>query len=224
MIPGIVAAQLLNVIAATEDASLLSMDFVAGLYTVGGATVSIATILDHPEWITANGLEIRFAHESSVGDGIAQLEGLALDVMLAADWTAVLEFEIINVSPSGEVLITVSSAGPTWADIVYFSISGGTLFATEDNNSSTKRSYVAGAPALGTHRIAFTRTDAKLHSSIDGAAVVFDAGELASPGFVAAFATFGGFEGDFIGNELNIRSLTVYPVQDDAALPGLSAI
>ena len=225
MMPGIVAAQ---AIAASigAAASIAALDFVAGTYVVNGSTVAAADIIDHPEWITGSGIEVRTANESTEGDGIVHFIGDVLDLLLTLDWTIVAEYQELAADGATRILVMQDGA-ITFADFLMIERenSGNGLGITVDDfddGGSIYRAVNDGAPrAEGIHRIAFTRTSAHLASSVDGDAVVEDA--TASAGVVAINATIGAGDGEFLFNDLNFRSITIYPAGANSQLPALSA-
>jgi hypothetical protein len=225
MIPGVVASQGIAASGggSVPEGALVHLDFINGLYFVEGTDPpAVGDVLDHPEWIGAGGLELRFANETTIGTGIAHVLGDALTTLLTANWTAVIEFETLA-DDGSEHVFSVQSAAPLWEDAMWARADNSSFIGVfETNGGITSREInAAGLVSAGVHRIAITRTDAKLAVSVNGATATVDS--TSSPSFVPETATFGSYHGDWLSNEVNIRSLTVYAPRADADLPSLSA-
>lgn len=226
MIPGIVASQL-AAIPEFAGTALVSLDFINGIY-FDGATVTAADVVDHPEWITASGLEASYDNESSVGDAVPHFIGNALTALLAANWTLVLEYEELFAANVTAIFTMLNADTNTWSKafrVERLGIGDDLCVAVSDDDSSVFRQVSDISDliphGIGIHRIAVTRTDAKIAFSVDGGAVHSTA--TASSALGAINATIGAEDGAFLSNATNLRALTLYAPQADVNLPALSA-
>lgn len=223
MIAGIVAAQALGaggVAAFVPAGALIHLDFVNGQYWDGGLAFA-ADVINHPALVTpGTGLELRFADETNPGDAVTDIIGNALTALLTADWTVVIEWEQIA-SDQDPMLLELDNS-PADGNTIIVGRDGGFPLVEDAMPGPGGRDASPGTDTpVGIHRIAVTRTDARLATSIDGDTVTFDSSALS--GITLATAALGGQSGGFLFGETNIRSLTLYAPQADAALPALSA-
>jgi hypothetical protein len=201
--------------------AILALDFVNGRYWTGGSVeAAAADVINHPDLVTANGLELRFADESTAGDVVTDIIGDALAILLMLDWTLVIEYERLD-DTSQPLLLEMDDDPPSGHTLMIYTGSG-FLTAADATPSDFGRIISADdqSPA-GIHRVAVTRTDSHLAISVDGSAAKSPDETLS--GLAVERAALGGEPGDFLFDECNIRSLTVYPAQIDSALPELSA-
>jgi hypothetical protein len=85
---GVVAQQRSSIGAG--DADILGLiDFINESYTVNGSTVTLASIVDKPERLTVDGLEIT----DEAADGPVEIIGDLLTELQSYDWTVVIEYE-----------------------------------------------------------------------------------------------------------------------------------
>ncbi|WP_292298423.1 hypothetical protein [Mesorhizobium sp.] len=216
MMPG-VAAQPLGRRSPVPTGDLASANFVSGVYSVGGSSVTAADIVDQPGAITANGLEVPDS------DTPINMLGDFLATLTPGDWTIRIKYEQIS---GRSVLFVVADtndlSGDTFVGLERGS--GAPAYPNAyDNNPLNGRSIVdfASPLAFGIHCIALTRQNGKLAMSVNGGAVVSDSStSFAVSGL--AYGAFGGFPGDFTANACNIRSFDVYTAKDDSQLPTLS--
>lgn len=225
MIPGIVAAQSGGAGGGgIPDGALVHLDFINGVY-YDGAVATAADVIGEPQYITSSGLDLSYDNESSAGEALVHLIGDALAAVLTLDWTIVLEYQEFynNGQTNIFVLANGSVATEDEAVLIYRGNAGDGLEAIILDRNDALASRTLGdltAHGIGTHRIAVTRTDSRMAISVNGGAVVTNETDLATVEVVNA--TFGGTDGDFLSNDFNLRSFTVYAAQDDSALPGLS--
>lgn len=224
MIPGIVAAQLAGgggVPAWVPAEADIHLDFVNGLYWVGGE-VTAADVIDHPDWITGNGLEIIYGHETTAGTGVAHYIGDVLAALLTLDWTIVLEYE--EFYDAGQTKPLVMTDGPfgSFSDELTIERESDTELSVQDVDGATIR-YVKllNAYEIGVHRIAVTRRDVKLSISADGEATQSEI--TSNAGVTLDRAAIGSSDGEFLYNDFYLRSFTLYAPKADADLPGLTA-
>lgn len=236
MIQGVIASQIEPAESGfvIPAGSLLFLDFLNGHYAVGETVTTAAAVVDAPAKIVpGSGLEILLATETTEGSGVANIIGAALAIVLAADWTAVIDFDV-PADTSGLINI-LTLARSDWPDTIDFghtveitrAASGGFNnqgMVREEVDSGYTRSIGDGvARTEGHHKIATTRTPSRVAISVDGDAVVNDETDETAA-INADSATFGGFTLAFLDNEVTIRSLTLFAAQADGALPGLSAL
>jgi hypothetical protein len=225
MIPGIVACQATGAGAVIPEGALVHLDFINGVY-FDGAVVTAADVVDHPEWITANGLELSYDNETTDGAGIGHLIGNVLTQLITLNWTVVIEYQELYSSGTTNILTMANGTVATEDEAlqIYRGNSGDGLqcFILDRDDGFNVRSRGDGAShGAGIHRIAVTRTDSRLAISVDGGAVATEETDLATVEVINA--TIGGTDGDFLANDFNFRQLTVYAPRDDADLPSLSA-
>jgi hypothetical protein len=197
-------------------ASLASIDFVNGAYSVAGVPVTAADIIDQPGLVDpGNGLMIPDQ------DSAVAMIGDLLALVLTANWTIVVEWE--HYDNTGNVYPLVVSGAGDDNSIVLRRYAFSYAMDAQDFAGPNFREATDGEQVLeGVHRVAITRTDAKLAFSIDGRAVVSDTSSsfsLSPTGAVLGDYGGGGIMQDFA---MAIRSLRVLAPQADGALPGLS--
>lgn len=239
MIPGIVAAQMLGGGGSppTYPGALLALDFVNAVYLVGGVAVALGDAVDKPSFVTNNGLELRFANETTQGTGMPQLIGSALAVIVPnPSLTFVLTWEEINASTGSTIQFVAADGGGDpgfpWENWIFMG-NGSTdvlfTYCIAQNDLDTERdinAYSYGGIPPGIHRAAFTRTTAKYVLALDGNAAQTGTSDPGGtqPAMALTNVSFGGWPGDWLNNEANIRSLIVYAPAADVDLPGLSAL
>lgn len=103
MMPGTAAEQLLFTQAGGGSALVASIDFANDVYTVNGSTVVLSDIIDQPSRRSASGLSCKRTAVQGGGGSAAVVRaiGVLLDVLLAADWTIVFEYETTTDYTSG---------------------------------------------------------------------------------------------------------------------------
>jgi hypothetical protein len=229
MIPGIVAAQLAGgegVPGWVPAGANIHLDFINGLYWVS-AEVTAADVIDHPDWITGNGLEIIYAHETTPGTGVAHYIGAVLAALVTLDWTIVIEYEEFYDGGQTKPLVMTDDAFGAYLDelsIVRESGGGGTISVLDyDDDTSTNRYRpLLSSYSIGTHRIAVTRRNVKLSISADGEAT--QSNVTSNAGVVLDRAAIGSSDGEYLYNDFYLRSFTVYDTPKlDADLPALTA-
>ena len=219
MIGGVVAASGSGSGGSPYEDSLLVMDFILGEYWVGSTEVAASTVIDNPSYITASGLQLVDTHPAPT-----HIIGAALSVVLGMEWTIVMEWLDIYASditaPFSAAANQIASTDDFWTE------STSTTFDAYDApapgaDREASRTGLTAAPVI--RRAAITRTSSKLAVSVNGSSVTSDTTASESVGFTDA--AFGGrpYE-SFVRLDVNIRRFIVYPVQSDAALPGLSTV
>lgn len=217
----IAAAGLLEAPASGGGATTV-IDFVAGTYTIDGASYTAADIVSDTSTIGASGLH--------AGDGgPISIIGDLLTALTALDWTLLLEYEelyaravtyVLELGDGGtqELAVLRDDVVSTFLSINAFESSDPSGYRQDRDPASGD-----GPFGIGVHRIALTRTATKFVLSADGRPIVSD---TSVPGTIApTLAGFGGMPGagGWFGNDCYIRRLTIYPPKDDADLPSLSA-
>ena len=237
MIPGIVAAQMPAAGGGGGGGypgAILAFDFVNGLYFVNEVAVAVADVIDKPGFVTGGVLALRFANETTQGSGVPDIIGDAIaaitpnpEVTFIVDWVETnsnfqsIVFCLGDSSTSG----TPSYLNTFEIDRANTGNGGGVYpFDAKSGFGSLRDIFdTGGTRPAGRHRIAVTRTDAKLIMSIDGEATV-DSGSGPQASLACDRAGFGSAVGDYLWNEIDIRLFLVYPPADDADLPTLSAL
>lgn len=227
MIPGIVA--LLAIIE--DDAAQLSvseavavLDFVNGSYSYQGAPLSAAAVIDNTGRITASGLQIL----DNQSDGTADIIGSVRDFLLLAEWTLVVEFNLLTTSGKTQLINLRSEDNANYmlveyqqTDFLYiYELGGGSAGGFRELNP-TDETF-----GTGVHKIAWTRSADAFEYSLDGRAVR-QSSEFSSDATADLTpldrVTLGG-EANFSSfNECYIRKITVYPPQARNTLALLSA-
>ncbi|RWB09011.1 MAG: hypothetical protein EOQ39_03685 [Mesorhizobium sp.] len=211
MMLGILAAA--NRRRSTGPAPLASANFVTGTFSVGGVTVTAAEIVDHPELITGNGLEM-----IEPADAV-NIVGDFLTVLLTANWTIVLEWN--HLDAASEICpLALTGAGDD-NTVQIRRLDGSRHLFVEDFAGAGYRGVVDSfAFGDGVHKIALTRTNSKLVFSADGRAVV--TGDIEDFALSPTAAAFGGYPGWTLLPTTYIRSLKIYAPQNNSLLRALS--
>jgi hypothetical protein len=201
------------------DGALAIADFVNGTYLTTMATLTAADVVSAPGQITSGvGLFI-------AATDVVELIGDLATLLFSGDWTMVLEWAssgctAIHMSDAADndpnFLVTDGNAGSDWA------------LGAQDRSggSGSVRFVVDYLPSRSPPAIAaVTRTDSKIAASFNGRAVVSTS--TSSTGFSAGVnhIVLGGNSTAPNGlyGDMTVKKIVIYPAQDDAALPGLSA-
>lgn len=218
MIPGIVAASGSGASGggSSYPDALAVADFLLGEYFVNGNQVTAADIIDRPDLIDANGLNLDWdvagAFATVLGDFLAALALPELTIVTETTEDGSGNMDVVNVFST------------TTTSVLQIFTNGSMGNASEDTvpGLGGGRFAQASAPARpALRRIAITRTAGTLSISVNGGAVVADA----TPNTAATYnaARLGASESDtFPTLNGHIRRIIIYPVQSDAALPALS--
>ncbi|TPI13881.1 hypothetical protein [Mesorhizobium sp. B4-1-1] len=190
-----------------------SLDFLNEVYTKNGSPVSLADIIDKPERVGANGLEIL----DNDADGSVSIIGDLLADLITAAWTVVIEFEKVAIDTLAELLLVADiDLNHSIAVDVYTSMQGydsGFIIRTVDND---------GEYRSGVHKVAFTRTDNLVGISTDGGAADADTTPNTTLNPMAA-AAFGGYPApDESYDACYIRTMRLIPPVSAGGLPALS--
>ena len=226
MIYGIQAAQPDSGSSAPADdypGSLAVADFLNGIYSAGSTILTLADVVDEPQYITASGLLLDW---NDINQQPMNLIGLIRDVICDVNWTIVFEWEEIEVDGMSPFFITDTQSNGydyLWID------SGNTsvyVYDHPDPGTNREAGIVSSVQAQpGIRKIAVTRTTTNLAISLLGGAVVSDTTSSDKPSM-----TMVGLGGDttFVDDGLQlrgyIRKIIVYPAQSDTALLTLSAL
>jgi hypothetical protein len=217
MIPGVVASQQ----TAANDGpavggALLDFDFLNQVYEVNGVSVTAASFLTTTGDIGVNGLNIPLLGTPNT------ILGDAATVLLAANWTAVIEF--VSITSSGNLDLFCLAETPIVGNRDLFRCgypsSPAQWFAQDADATPLTRTAVVGTKASGLHKMAVTRTDSKLIVAVDGELSLESTTPLTLD--EVDTATFGGPAEASNGREANIHTFIVYPEQTDAVLLELS--
>jgi len=215
--PGIIASLLEPRAPFVVDDTLATADFLTPHYSVAGAAVTAADIIDQPGQVTGTGLQILADAD------VVNILGAFLAVLTAAEWTLVIEWDHGTTSSSMEPLVVTGPGNDNAVQILRQNGFSGHFLTVEDFAGSHFRGSTdsSGAIGDGIHKLALTRVDAKLVFSIDGRAIVSNTSDSFS--LAPTTAAFGGYPGDTVNDDLYIRSLRIYAAVSDATLPLLSA-
>lgn len=206
--------------AAAGDLALGSLDFVNGIYSYGGSSLTAADVIDQTGWIGSGGLEIPASQPAA-----AKLLGDFATQVLTCQWTIVAEVEITEeFSGTAAYILTAQASDPTYFIQLDYDFAEWEL-SDEDNSNSRFTFDDANAISTGIHKVAVTRTDAGLSMSVAGNAVVNDNSSsliLPSPGHAMINPYLGGGPTG-TGHTINIRSISIYDPVNDSILPTLSS-
>jgi hypothetical protein len=202
------------------DGALAIADFVNGTYLTTTATLTAADVVSAPGQISSGvGLFI------AVTD-VVELIGDLATLLFSGDFTLVIDW-FKSSSGGGCTPIHMSDVADNDPN-----------FLVTDGNVSTQRALTAQDRSGGSGTVRFvtdylptqsapaiaavTRTDGKIAASFNGRAVVSTS--TSSTGFSASInhIVLGGNTAGLYG-DMTIKKIVIYPAQDDAALPGLSA-
>lgn len=216
------AAQMLNAVVdisggEVPTGAIRHIDFVNGVYWNGTNFVAANAVVDLPDRITSNGLEVE--------DDEVNILGAFLSSLTTLDWTFVIEYEITFDAGSNSPIVITDDAGAKYIEIIRLSPGvGSDMFADESGTTQYREVNDSDVHGLGIHRVALTRTDAKLAMSVDGDAVLSDTSAMDLTVGEITKAAFGGFPGFGSDQWCTIRTFTVYSSLDDSELPALSAL
>lgn len=211
-------------VASPPPSSLGVMDFVAGTYSWNEGALTAADCIDHTAYIGADGLEIGSATNTAPVSILGEFATFLGD----CQFTIVFDVEIPTGSAS-PTLIAVEE--PVSGNIVE-------LFWRSEFEADDKSGFVSrfaddfvNATMTGIHKVALTRTDAKLCISVNGNAIgAGSTGDrddstcvLPDPSNPMTDFHLGGYAGGSVPDHIKIRSVTFYDPVTDADLPGLSA-
>lgn len=215
---------ILGVIAQSDEtvsSGLLGqLDFYNGSYQWGGSSLTAADVVDQTGWIVgSSGLEVPAAQSA----GAALLYSFMTAKLATLDFTAV--FNVETLSGSKAEIFTVANAGDAY--YVMAQVYGTSEWDVNDNDGSIDRwaQDLTNGLTVGVHKIALTRTPARLSLSVDGNAVVTDttsSPNLPWDGFPMTHFYLGGWSSETAA-AIKIRSMDLYNSVSDLALPGLSA-
>lgn len=194
-----------------------SFDFVAGTYTVNGATVLPGAIIDTPGAIDGTGLVMA---DSANVIGII---GDALTYLLTADWTMVLAWDHFLSTNSVLPFVMADGSNDNAVQVQRQNSLGSYFMNVSDFAGINFRQAADSSAAVGdnAHKIALTRTNGKIIFSVDGRSTVSDTS--ISFGISPIAAAFGGYPGDTVFDAVTIKSCVVTAPVSDGSLPTLSA-
>lgn len=201
----------------------VSLDFVNEAYEVNGSPAVIGDIIDTPGLVSpGDGLEI------PLFDTPTEIIGDALDNLLTANWTMVLEVEITTLAGAVWLfsMAELNSDGTIEGDTDTMQIgvdSGDLLFAYDDTGPGSARTINYGNTTVAVHKIAIARSNDRMSMSVDGQAVQDNNNDIVLN--ACTNATFGNFTGDFNARDAFIRSLVIYDeINEDSVLQTLSEL
>lgn len=200
MIPGIVAAQAVTQVLIE---GFVHADFINEDYAVDGAGVAASYLIDNPEFVTVNGLEL--------GDGsgwaTVPMNNEAESIMLSLAWTATVEFTLTNTGNT--VLFKLEdNTGLGTNYFMYGMIDTRFIYFYEVKEGITTRDVVVPETlAVGVHTCVFTRTASTMSVAVDGGSVVTSSDPALTPDVMPTIAQFG--LGD---NNVYIRKFDLDPL------------
>ncbi|TIX28934.1 hypothetical protein [Mesorhizobium sp.] len=204
----------------TPDVHLWNLDFLNEVYTKDGSPVVLADIIDKPARVGASGLEIIADPDP---DGYVLTAGDLLTDFVSLDWTVVIEWEELSSTSYSEILVLQDLANGFHNVWVENAMGSGMPNLNVDETSNITRQLTDNMLyGAGVHKLAFTRTTSRIAISVDGGTAIVNMTPEAS-GNTVDTAAFGGYPGYGTVNGFYIRTMTLTPPVDDAALPGLSA-
>jgi len=211
------------------EGAVAHSDFVAGYHYAGGAARAVADVISAPERVTGAGLP--FVYD----DPAVAMIGALGDAVKTVSWTILIKFTnqiadgtapwvpyilgLSNEDDSSELGLKILPNSPGNPATTY-------QVALGEYNDTDSRSCGGGAFPAGETWVALTRTDTHFAVSTNGESAFTDSDPASlSLGSVAYFAGFGSYE-PFGTSPIpfTVKSITVYPPQDDADLPALSAL
>lgn len=198
---------------------LIVLDFKSGIYMANDAATTLAALVAEDDtygqwdeaWVTPG---VGIQHPASM-----TLTGDALALVLAGA-TAIYTVDIVTADSDATMQVEMVD----WPDFntYYFAKLGslGAVIQIGDNVAPNLHDYGDGITGLptGVHKAATTMIDGKIARSIDGLAV--SSIDPAAPWTVAP-----NFLGISTGSaNIVLEKIALYPAQDDAELPALSAL
>lgn len=141
------------------------MNFLTGDYAVGGTAITAAALISNPSYITVNGLEVGNAGHTVAPSIISSAFKNYFDL---CSFTAVIDFQTLSDSQRSVLLELAEWA--TGASVQASSWFGDGQVTDSNNNDGGRsaKDTSNGTFAFGHHKIALTRTNAKLRISLDG--------------------------------------------------------
>lgn len=213
MIPAI-AAQMMNGSGGGREAFV---DFVNGVYSINGATVTAADVIDNPSRVGVDGLFINSNEE----DGTVGIIGGLLTRLLELNWTLVLEVEMLDADFAARLLGMRN--GDDFFQINRRDSGDSLAMLVQDVAFSFRENLDTTGYGIGIHKIAVTMTPTLLATSVDGNGAVSDTNPMAVTSLVDA--AFGDYFGEtFATNDFYVRSLNIIDPVEAAGLPALSAL
>lgn len=207
------------------EPDLFGADFVNGVYTINGVGVNASDVIDHPEFITASGLDLG----DNSGFFFAFLLGAFSEALTSANFTAVLEVETPNTNNTVGLVISNPSGNDFHMLVEFYDGSaspGDVVYMWDNVNGGSRREVMSGgAWSAGIFKLAFTRTDDKLVLSVNGGAIEDNTNPRVITGSVTEASLGGGtqFVGGGVWDNIIIRQLSIYPEPvEDSELPTLS--
>lgn len=195
---------------------LASADFINGVYSVGGSTVTAADVVSDTDRISASGLSI-------LADAAVSLLGDFRDSLLSADLTAVIEWSAAASEGTGHRVFLLSLSAADSSELSPYTIN---LFpvlyqSLQPFGAGLDREVDFDDQAtIGTNKLAVTCTESRLSGSLNGGAVATTTDSLSPATFTSASIASHNGTTDPAGY---IRKIDVYSSVSDADLPSLSA-
>lgn len=200
------------------SSSIGSFDFVNGVYTWNGVTLTAADVIDQTGWITVNGLEV----PAGAGAGAELLYPAAQTFLADCQFTMVIEAEILSTGFSPiSYFFTAANAGQAF--FIETGFASDWYLTANDGNTNPFADDSVHSISTGVHKLAITQVDANSSVSVNGNSVHTDAVGTSLPvvGFPMVDFFIGGYSTG-TGKAVNIRKLSIYDPVADAGLPSLS--
>lgn len=221
MMPGVAAQPLRRRSSGGGITNSWSLDFINEVYTNNGSTVLLADIVDKPERVGANGLEIVADPDP---DGYVLTAGDLLTDVVRLDWTVVIEWEELSSTSYSEILVLQDLANGFHSVWLENAMGAGTPNLNVAEDAEIGRDLVDETLyGAGVHKLAFTRTPSLIAISVDGGAAIVNTTPETS-GNPIDTAGFGGFPGYGTVNGFYVRTFRLIPPVASSMLPALTAL
>jgi hypothetical protein len=215
MLSGIYAAE-----DTTEADVVVSYiaDFINGGYLANGIAVAAADVVANPELIGVDGLKVGLDNDYE----IVPIIGDFLTVLLTANWTFLVEFELTDGFVAAPVYVIDDAGGADFKFAASFNGDYPTYVWDSVESGSLREAIDENARGAGIHQIAVTRTQTKLAISIDHEPVISNTTDVGAITGTVAAAQFGGDTYAW-NDDIRIRYFEVRPVPvSDAVLRTLA--
>ncbi len=193
-----------------------ALNFVAGTYVFDSVSYTAAQVVDHDEFITANGLEIP---TSTVGGSVELILAPVKARLATCNWTMLVIINVLTAGDKDYIFTETNAAETFWIEVVNW----GTWYCDCSDGNFSMAEDTVNSQTSGIHKFAVTRINNKVSVSVDGHTVVSDTTAVTLPvfGFPMTKFFFGGYSG---GSEAGfyLRSCAIYDAIGDSLLPALS--
>ncbi len=210
----------------------MSLDFVNGVYTIDGSSVTAASVVSDTALIVpGSGLKDTDFPGYSSGLAVSYI-GDAAAALTSSSLTVVMEVELFNLSSDGfhypSYMLFIDKNGSVFYSFNYQVNSDGTVTVLETGQVEPpgRRIDTVTTYGPGVHRFGFTLTPEKMSIAIDGGDVEIDSHIRTGtpPLWPVDQAAVGWYSGQTaLSNDLYVRTIDVYPELNDIVLQSLTA-